>query len=672
MPNTAELLAQAKSLHTAGRLAEAVALYEQVVAVEPSHQEAHYLLGLSRFGLNQLPAAAIDFEQAVRLSPQHAEARHYLGAVLARQGRLDEAIASLQQAWQLNPRSEKVANDLRHLLAVKENQVAAALTQQGRLEEAVSSYHRAIELKPDFAEAHNDLGALLRKQGHAEAAVNCYRRAAELKPDLAEAHYNLGVVAADREQWDDAIASYRRALQFKPEFAQAHNNLGAVLQKQRRFDEAVACYRRTLELKSDHAGALNNLGVVLSAQGHLDEAVASYRRGLEINPDAAESNNNLGTALQRLGNIEEAESFHRRAAALKPDFADAHNDLGAALAQQRKFEEAAECWRRALELQPDHAPSHHNRALALLLLGRLAEAWGDYEWRFKLKDHREPTCAVPRWQGEDLAGRRILLRCEQGMGDILQFVRYAELVKRRGGAVIVECQAPVARLIASCPGVEEVVVQGQPLPPIDAYLPIVSLPGVFGTTLETIPARVGYLEPDAELVAHWKAELDEPAAFKIGIAWHGNPAHPQNRVRSFPLSHFAGIARRSGVRLYSLQWGAGREQLADWTGETPIIDLGDRLGDFYNTAAIVRNLDLVITCDSAPAHLAGALRAPVWVALTYVPDWRWMLDRADSPWYPTMRLFRQAHRGDWAGVFAAMEESLAQIRPELAANDSSR
>jgi ADP-heptose:LPS heptosyltransferase len=266
-----------------------------------------------------------------------------------------------------------------------------------------------------------------------------------------------------------------------------------------------------------------------------------------------------------------------------------------------------------------------------------------------------------------------LLRAEQGAGDTIQFVRYAELVKQQGGTVLAEHKANLKSLLATCPGVDSVVVAGQPHGKFDLYAPLASLPGIFGTSLETIPAKVPYLFPDETAIAQWRDELPEDGVLKIGIAWQGNPQQGRDAVRSIPLARFAGVARIEGVRLYSLQFGTGREQIAAVAGDWPLVDLGDRLGDFQHTAALMRNLDLVITCDSAPAHLAGALGVPVWLALAFSPDWRWLLDRADSPWYPSMRLFRQPRAGDWEGAFRQIEDALvALLDSRLPRNNDSR
>jgi hypothetical protein len=288
----------------------------------------------------------------------------------------------------------------------------------------------------------------------------------------------------------------------------------------------------------------------------------------------------------------------------------------------------------------------------------LAQGWGEYEWR-PTRAPLEEDMSKPLWTGAKRPRSTVLLRCEQGLGDAIQFVRYAALVKERVGRVVLECDPSLARLLATCPGVDEVVARGAPLPKFGMYAPLLSLPGVFETSVDTVPADVPYLAADAAEEAAWKEELSADKGFKVGVAWRGSPQNKADRFRSFALSELSAIAGVDGVSLYSLQFGPGREELGSLADRFSIVDLGDRLGDFATTAAIVRNLDLVIACDSAPAHLAGALGVNVWVALPFSPDWRWMLDRDDSPWYPTMRLFRQKSPGDWRGVFGRMAEALA-------------
>jgi hypothetical protein len=348
--------------------------------------------------------------------------------------------------------------------------------------------------------------------------------------------------------------------------------------------------------------------------------------------------------------------------AIKPDDVHAQVNLALVLERQGKLDEAIPVYERALELDPGCAEAHFNHGLALLLTGNLAEGWKEYEWGFQCGSRPQPRHAQPRWAGESLAGKTILLCEEQGLGDSLQFVRYAELLKQRGAQVIVECRRELASLVASAPGVAAVVRPGESPGAFDVWLPLLSVPGVVGTTMDTIPASVPYLFPNAELVAKWKSELADTPGLKVGISWQGNPQVKTDRNRSIPLEHFARLGEVSGVQFFSFQMGVGREQVAGMHGRLPIIDLADRIGNLEDTAAIMRNLDLVILSDSAPAHLAGALGVNAWVALGFAPDWRWLRERSDSPWYPTMRLYRQPRPGDWSDVFQRIAADLATLR----------
>jgi len=298
-------------------------------------------------------------------------------------------------------------------------------------------------------------------------------------------------------------------------------------------------------------------------------------------------------------------------------------------------------------------------------MGDFEQGWAEYEWRFKCKESSIPAFRQPVWEGTPLDGRAILLYADHGLGDTLQFIRYAPLVRERGGRVILACQQSLARLGMSCPGIEQVIVEGTLLPEFEVYAPLMSLPRILGTTLDSVPAEVPYLTADESLVGQWSRELDPAGGFKIGIAWQGNPRYRRDRERSFRLAQLEPVARLADVRLFSLQKGVGTEQLGEVESRFAATDLGGRLADFMETAAVMRNLDLVITPDTSLAHLAGALGVPVWVALSFSPDWRWLADRLDSPWYPTMRLFRQRTRSDWNDVFERMASELeARIRTE--------
>jgi hypothetical protein len=330
--------------------------------------------------------------------------------------------------------------------------------------------------------------------------------------------------------------------------------------------------------------------------------------------------------------------------------------------EQHRVAEAIGCYRTAVHCSPDSGAARFHLAFALLLAGEFAEGWREYEWRFALQGMQRIATSGTEWDGADLTDRTILVRDEQGFGDALQFTRFAQVLQSRGARVVVECHAALARLLATCPGVDAIVTLGSDRPDFDLHVWRQSLPGLLGVTNESIPARVSYLSVDQESLARWRPRFAETASFRIGIAWQGDPGHANDRKRSFSLLQFAPLARLPGVRMYSLQVGAsGREQLSHVQNAWPIVDLAAELTDFYETAAAMHHLDLVITCDSSPAHLAGALGRPVWVALPFAPDWRWQLSRSDSPWYPSMRLFRQPRPGDWDGLFHEIETALAEM-----------
>jgi Tfp pilus assembly protein PilF len=451
---------------------------------------------------------------------------------------------------------------------------------------------------------------------------------------------------------------FRQVLEVDPAAAQVWYLLGTVIQVQGKLGEAVAHYQQALRLEPDFAEVLNNLAVALQAQGKVDEATACLRRALQLKPDYADAHSNLGNALQFDGKLNEAEACYRYALALKPDNPDTHHNLGNLLRASGCLAEAMTCYDQALKLKPDFAQVHLSRSLLRLQMGDFEQGWSEYEWRFQCKEYAIPPFRQPLWDGSRLDDRTILLYADHGLGDTLQFVRYAPLVCERGGRVLVACRKPLARILASCPGVSRVISEGAPLPQFQVYAPLMSLPRILGTTLATVPTRVPYLTADPALVARWRVELGQLGGFKVGIAWQGNAEYCKDRHRSFRLDQFEPLTRLDGVRLVSLQKGLGTEQIREVADRFAVIDLGSRLDDFMDSAAVLTNLNLVITPDTSVAHLAGALGVPVWVALPFAPDWRWMLDRQDSPWYPTLRSFRQREWGNWNEVFERITREL--------------
>jgi tetratricopeptide (TPR) repeat protein len=610
----AALVAEAEKLRRAGRLADAETLCRQALALDANTAEAHHLLGVVQALGGRLDAAEASFRQALACRPDAHNSQCGLGAVLQLAGRLDEAIAAFRRAIEMAPRDAESHRGL-----------AGALEQSGAHDEALASCRRAVELDPNHAASYNSLGVLLERSGQTDEAIACLQTAVRLNPGMIDAFVNLGA-ACDRAN--------------KPQ-------------------EALAALGRALTLDPNSVGALVNLGSVWEGVGRHQEALQALDRAVALDPNSVDALVNRGLVLVWLGRLQEAQAALERACALRPNSSDARLNLGLALERQGDTARALDCFRQALALDPNSPEAHLNYGMALLRDGHLEEGWPEYEWRSRCERTRNRPRGKPRWQGEPIAGRTILLGEEQGLGDSLQFVRYARLVKDCGARVIVECRSELASLLASCPGVDAVVDPDAPLPDYDFYLPLPSLPGLFTLRVEDIPAGVPYLFPDPALVERWSRELAGEEV-RVGITWQGNPEFRFDRLRSIPLERYAALLEVPGVRFYSLQMGSGREQLPGFAGGK-IIDLSDRIRDFQDTAAIMRNLDLVIVSDSSPAHLAGALGIPTWITLSRVADWRWMLDREDNPWYPTMRLFRQRQPGGWGEVFQRIARDLQAL-----------
>ncbi len=514
-------------------------------------------------------------------------------------------------------------------------------------------------------EAYKNLGNAAFNQGKVEEAQAYYRRALELDPNNYEASYNLGVVLQMQGKIEEAIASYRRTLSLNPNYHQAANNLGVIFQKQGFLEKAQACYSRAITLNPNDHEAANNLGVVFQTQGKLEEALTCYRHTLTLDPNQPKTYYNLGVVLQMQGKPEEALTCYSRAFALEPNQAKVHNNIGFILHMQGKLEEARAWFDRAIEIDPDYGEAHFNRALILLQSGEYKEGFVECEWHWRLQNTPRRYFGKPLWNGEDLADKTILIhQYEQGFGDTIQFIRYVPLVQQYGGHIVVECHKPLVRLLTTVPGVSQVISTGTTLPEFDVQTPLLSLPRILGTTLETIPVQIPYLIPPLSSI---QIPLPAGTQFKIGIVWASGyyqqalEASQNYHKRSCPLSLFIELLAIDGISLYSLQIGRNSADIDGYRHETRLQDLSNQIDDFADTAAAIAQLDLVISVDTAVAHLAGALGKPVWVLLPFVPDWRWLFNREDSPWYPSMRLFCQEYPGDWSSVFAKVFEKLHSL-----------
>jgi tetratricopeptide (TPR) repeat protein len=505
----------------------------------------------------------------------------------------------------------------------------------GRLAEAEGIYRRILARHPKHDGALHLLGVIARETGHHDMAVKLIRRAIGINPAVAGYHNNLGNALCGKEQFGEAAAAYRQALGIDPDFALAHYNLGNALVEKEEYDD-------------------------------LDDAIAAGRRAIRLKPDYAEAYNVLGIAFHRKGNFDESISLCRKALALKPDYAEADSNLGIALKDKGDLEGSIAAYRRAIQLKPDFVGAHVNLASVLLLAGDFRQGWAEYEWR--LKDPRNPqprTFSQPRWTGQDIGGRTILLHGEQGAGDILQYVRYAPLVAQRGGRILIGCHQELNRVLRSNPSLGQILTPGGSRPSFDFHAPLLSLPLIMETDAGSIPASVPYLYPEPGLLDAWNRRLGgSDGRVKVGLVWAGNPRFKEDRTRSLNLQQLAPIAASRGVKFYSLQKGPAGEQAKNPPAGLELVNLGPELNDYADTAAVMSLMDLIITTDTSVPHLAGALGRPVWVMLRFVPHFCWQLQRQDSPWYPTMRLFRQTSIGDWKGVIGRVVEALAKFANE--------
>ena len=538
--------------------------------------------------------------------------------------------------------------------------------QLGRRDEAEALLEQALALRPRSAAALGNLGTLRLRLGQPEQAVSILERALALRPADAQAHSNLGIALATLQRRDEALACFDAAIRLKDTHVEAHSNRSAVLRELGRFDEALASADEALRLEPRHVDGHNNRAAALLDLQRPAAALESLDRSLAIRPDQPAALNSRGLARLHGGQPAAAIADFDAALAAAPDYAQALVNRAAALFELDRLDAAIADCDRALALAPDHPDAHVSKGIFHLQAGDYGTGLPHYEWRRQAAQAAgHADLAQPLWLGaEDLRGKTLLVHAEQGLGDNLQFCRYALLAEARGARVVLLVPRPLVALLRTLsPTIGVVADDVAAAPPFDLHCPMLSLPHAFGTNVDTIPARVPYLAPEPARVAAWRQRL--PAGgLRIGIAWQGSFGKA-DAGRSFPLGLLHPLALLPGVRLISLQKGVGQAQLADLPAGMSVHTLGPEFDAgpdaFLDTAAVMASLDLVITCDTSVAHLAGALGRPTWVALKQVADWRWLRGRADSPWYPTMTLFRQPRRGDWAAVFDAMRQSLVRL-----------
>jgi tetratricopeptide (TPR) repeat protein len=581
------------------------------VTIETALQSANQLLKAGHFA-----EAEKLYRQVLGVNPKHGGALRGLGFLAYQVGRFDAALALLEQAVALGPATAPL------LL-----QMAMTLRQLRRLRESNAAWDRARLLEPKSAQLLNDWGIFL----------------------------------GQRSEFDSAIAAFERAIQLSPRFTPSYENLALAHELNKDLEKAEAACRRRLAVEPDSADGFNRLGLVLAKAGRLDEAADSFRRAVQIAPDHGDANCNLGRALQKQKKTDEAIAHFNRAIAADPRSAKNLYQLATLYTDLARYSEALELLDRAVALHPDDVEIRADRSHLLLRLGRFAEGWREYEHRWKVKSfpHNRRYTHAPQWTGFSIAGQTLLLHSEQGLGDTIQFVRYAPLAARRGARVLLQCQEELVTLLRGIEGVEQVFGNDQLAPKFDVQCPLMSLPFAFGTTVETIPGQTPYLRADPAQVQRWSERLGACGSRrKIGLVWAGRPQHRGDAQRSIPLEKFAPIFAVKDAVFFALQKGPAAAAAPPPDAE--MISLGPDLNDFADTAAVVAQLDLVISVDTAVAHLAGALNKPIWTLVGMTGDSRWLTDRETTPWYPTMRLFRQKSLGDWDPVIARVAAALTE------------
>ena len=640
---------QAVALHQQGCLSEAAELYRGALAQRPDDSNALHLLGLVKFAHGATGEALTLIEGALRnglASPQMLLNR---GLVLNALNRPLDAIASFDQA---------ILRDRNFLEAY--NNRAILLASLGRPDDALESYRQALRVAPTEAALLYNYGNLLKDLGRRDEALAAYDAALTVRPDAAEVHVERADVLRELKRYDEAVPSYDRALALRSDDVAALCNRGLALDALGRHAEAVESYDRALTLRPDDPVIPRNRGCALISLQRFDEALATFDAILARYPADAEAHYNRGNVFLQREQFGDALTSYDAALAARSDLAEAHNNRGLALKELGRLSDSADSHRRAYAIDPGHVEARWNEALLQLLTGDYDHGWAGYEARWQ----KEPLIRArrdfpqPLWRGEPITGQTILIHSEQGLGDTIHFSRYLPLVAATGARVVFEVQPPLRRLLHGIGGAE-VIARGDALPSFDWHCPLMSLPLAFGTRVATIPADMPYVHAAADLARAWGLRLGGKQRPRIGLAWAGNAEHRNDPNRSIALAKLLQLLD-ADADFISLQKVVrpGDEALLE---ARAILSVGDALGDFADTAALMAELDLVISVDTSVAHLAGALGKPVWVLVTHSPDWRWLVGRDDSPWYPTARIFRQDQSRDWDAVIGRVKAALSNF-----------
>ncbi len=652
-PSSTKLFSQALALHQSGRLNEASSLYEKLLKDAPGHHRALQQMGVLCGQSGDFQRAVSFLSASLAIHPDNPEALNFLGNALQDLGQFDAAMTSYERAARIRPDYAEVHYNK-----------ANAQQKIGQFEASVASYDRALTIQPAYADAFFNRGNALRELKRLEAAVASYEQAIRLQPMDVEAHTNRGGALNELSRHEEAIASFDRAISLQPDYPVAQYNRGTALHRLGRLEAAASSFRRAIALYRNYAQAHSNLGLVLQEMKQLPDALASVDRAIAIKPDFAEAHSNRGNILQELQQHETAISSYDRAIAANPAFAEAHFNRGIALKELQRLDAAIASYDKALAIRPDYDEAIWNKSIALLLNGNLEPGWKLHESRWtrpEAKKHLR-TFPVPLWLGgQSLHGKTILLHAEQGLGDALQFCRYAKLVSELGARTILEVPKALLDVLGTLDGVDELRESGSTTESFDYHCPLLSLPLAFNTSLSAIPHTTRYLESDPLKVSAWQKQLGPTKGLRVGIVWSSTSSFRDDGKRSLRLAEFLKAIPDKGIEIICLQQELKPDDRGTMESRPDIRFVGNQLHDLSDTAALIETLDLVVsTCTSVP-HLSCALGKATWILLSHAPDWRWFLHRSDSPWYPSAKLYRQPRSGDWDSVLGQVNADLGLL-----------
>lgn len=651
------ILQQAVALHRSGQLAQAQTLYQEILNVEPRHVHALHLLGVIA-AQTKNPHRAVDLiGKAIEIDPTNAAAYSNRGAALKEIKQFDAALASYDRAI-------AIKSDYAEAYSNRGN----VLKDLRQFEAALASYDQAIAIKADYAEVYFNRGTVLHELGRLNAALASYDQAIAGRANFAEAYFFRGDVLRGLKRYEAAVSSYDRAIALKPHCPEAYFNRALALSELAQNQAALAGYNQAIARVPDWAEAYCNRGNVLMELEQYEAALDSYNRAIAIRADYAMAYSNRGSALKQLRQLESALASYNQAIAIHDGYAEAYFNRGVVQNELKQWDAARDSYDQAIAAKADYAEAHCHQAYVQLLLADFKRGWPNHEWRWMSKYgsniHEKRHFAQPLWLGaQPLSGKTILLYAEQGLGDTIQFCRYTKLVADLGAKVILQVQKPLVSLLANMQGVSQVISQETEPVDFDYQCPLMSLPLAFKTELDTIPASARYLHSDAAKLSRWRVLLGKKNAPRIGLAWRGNPKNTNDHNRSMALAKLIEYLPRD-FQYISLQKEVRDEDERALQAGADILDSAEDQHDFSDAAALCECMDAVVSVDTSLAHLSAALGRRTWVLLPFSADWRWLAERADSPWYPTVKLLRQKNRDDWSGVLEQLRADLVkEFRP---------